>query len=179
MFNVFDFIFSAVFSILEWFMSNLIGFIGIIAIIALVVVKIVSNARSNRKARREGEAGNDNEDDALEPRKKSVKKQKTVEVVDRQNYHCTFDGNISQDEFELMARRAARHIRRLSITVNGPYIEGTVESQSGISTWTFNIDFNDYGYITGNWWITYRGNYDSNIPNRFANLMSEAISQKI
>lgn len=41
------------------------------------------------------------------------------------------------------------------------------------------MDFNDYGHITGAWWMLERENDDSNIPNRFADLMSEAICDRL
>jgi hypothetical protein len=40
------------------------------------------------------------------------------------------------------------------------------------------LDFNDFGHITGSWWITSCDNFDSNIPNRYAELMQNAIEEK-
>lgn len=106
-------------------------------------------------------------------------RRKRQQEVDRRNSFCAFENGITAEEFRMMAFRAANHIRRLNVVVDGPRIEGVVESQSGISTWTFRIDFNDYGHITGNWWITYRENTDSNIPNRFANLLESEIRKAL
>lgn len=107
------------------------------------------------------------------------RERKTQLEINRRNSFCAFDDGITEKEFNMMAFRAANHIRRLNVVVDGPRIEGFVESQSGISTWTFQIDFNDYGHITGNWWITYRENIDSSIPNRFADLMENEIRKAL
>ncbi len=57
---------------------------------------------------------------------------------------------------------------------DGPVVYGIVESQSGLSEWSFTIDFNDYGHITGEYWIT-TDNDDSIIPERVAGRIREAI----
>ena len=106
-------------------------------------------------------------------------RRKRQQEVNRRNSFCAFEDGITEKEFRMMAFRAANHIRRLNVVVDAPRIEGIVESQSGISTWAFHIDFNDYGHITGNWWITYCENTDSNIPNRFADLMESEIRKAL
>lgn len=50
-----------------------------------------------------------------------------------------------------------------------------VLSQSGISEWEFELDFNDYGKITGSYWI-YSDNYDSMIPKALGNSIQEEIN---
>jgi len=62
--------------------------------------------------------------------------------------------------------------------VSGPFICGEVESQSGISTWKFTVDFNDYGKITGRYWIKSE-NKDSTIPNRIGDMISNQLLQFI
>lgn len=98
---------------------------------------------------------------------------------DRRNCECRFSNGITEDEFSTMAYRIAKRIRRLRISVKGPRIVGDVESQSGISTWSFEIDFNDYGQVTGAWWMLYKENFDSNIPTRFAELLQQEIENKL
>lgn len=84
-----------------------------------------------------------------------------------------FNDGISKVTFENSAYKAAKTIKRVTnISVDGPMVYGTVISQSGISTWDFEIDFNDYGHITGRYWINSNNN-DSNIPNRVASLMNQ------
>lgn len=83
--------------------------------------------------------------------------------------------HISEGDFEKLAKRAGKEIRRVkSITTDSPYIHGVVRSQSGISDWNFSIDFNDYGHLTGNYWINTE-NSDSSIPKAIANNISSAI----
>ena len=91
------------------------------------------------------------------------------EEENRTSTSCEFSDDISECEFGLMVCKAARPIKRLeSIYTDGPIVYGTVKSQSQLSTWTFQIDFNDYGHITGSYWIT-SDNDDSNIPLYIAN----------
>ena len=91
------------------------------------------------------------------------------EEENRTSTSCEFSDDISECEFGLMVCKAARPIKRLeSIYTDGPIVYGTVKSQSKLSTWTFQIDFNDYGHITGSYWIT-SDNDDSNIPLYIAN----------
>ncbi len=59
--------------------------------------------------------------------------------------------------------------------LDGPVVYGVVQSQSGISEWNFKLDFNDYGHITGTYWLS-SDNDDSNIPERFGDLIRSAIN---
>ena len=75
-----------------------------------------------------------------------------------------------------MGQRARRGIKRIrSLQVEGPVISGTVRSQSGLSDWSFKIDFNDYGKLTGSYWLT-SGNKVSNIPTVLADRIVEQIN---
>lgn len=86
----------------------------------------------------------------------------------RQSTPCYFNDDISWEEFGAMAKQAVKGIRRLSdISVEGPIVKGIVKSQSGITEWNFSIDFNDYGKITGKYWIS-SDNSDSQIPKKIA-----------
>lgn len=94
----------------------------------------------------------------------------------RRNTPCRFVDGFSEYEFEQMVKKAGRSIRRLSeISVDGPVVYGVVQSQSGISEWNFKLDFNDYGHITGTYWLS-SDNDDSNIPERFGELIKSAIN---
>lgn len=98
-----------------------------------------------------------------------------AEQEKRRNTPCRFVDGFSASEFEQMANLAGRSIRRLSkVTVDGPVVYGVVHSQSGISEWNFKLDFNDYGHITGAYWLS-SDNDDSSIPERFAELIQSAI----
>lgn len=93
----------------------------------------------------------------------------------RRETPCYFEDGITEEEFEKMALRIAKRIKRIkAIRVFGPVIIGTAWTQSGISTWNFRIDFNDFGHITGKYWIS-SGNKESNIPRSFAEQMREQL----
>lgn len=93
----------------------------------------------------------------------------------RKSTSCKFSDDISEYEFGLMVCKAGKFIKRLeTLYVNGAIVYGTVKSQSMLSTWSFQIDFNDYGHITGSYWITSE-NSDSTIPSRIAKDIRESI----
>ena len=89
--------------------------------------------------------------------------QNNAEDKKRRNTPCHFDDANQQSKFTSLVEYSARHIKRLTATVSGHMVYGTVRSQSGISTWEFRLDFNDYGRVTGEYWC-YTDNNDSNIP---------------
>lgn len=102
-------------------------------------------------------------------------RQRKEEENRRINSVCTFD-DISEAEFREMVQRARKGIKRISsLQVEGPMIYGTVRSQSGISDWDFKIDFNDYGNLTGSYWLSF-DNKDSNIPTVLANRIVKQIN---
>jgi len=77
-----------------------------------------------------------------------------------------FGNGITEKEFAEIVEKSAKHIKRITYTSSeGPTVYGSVMSQSGNSEWGFEIDFNDYGRYTGNFWIDWVENdNDSNIP---------------
>ena len=90
-------------------------------------------------------------------------KQDADEEKRRKNTVCHFDGEISEEEFYVIVKRGGKGIRRItSLYAEGTMVYGTVRSQSGISNWCFTVDFNDYGKLTGKYWISTENN-DSNI----------------
>lgn len=98
------------------------------------------------------------------------------ETLRRKNTPCEFSDGLSRDEFEEIAVKVCKKIKRVKkATVEGPFVYGEVESKSGLSTWSFCVDFNDYGHITGKFWITSQ-NDDSNIPNHIGELISQTIT---
>ena len=93
----------------------------------------------------------------------------------RKNTVCHFDEGISKEEFYAMVKYGGKGIRRIiNLYADGPVVHGTVRSQSGISDWSFKIDFNDYGKLTGTYWLS-RDNSDSNIPE----IVAERIAKQI
>lgn len=92
---------------------------------------------------------------------------------------CSFDGPITESEFEASVYSVTKRIKRIeSTSIDDGLVSCTVWSQSGISTWDFEIDFNDYGHITGSysWW---RENTDSDMPDHVAQNIQKKISHII
>lgn len=112
-------------------------------------------------------------------KKEAEKRQREEkERCKRRSCVCRFNDGVSRADFEKMIKKSTKNIGRIKdIAINGPYIKGVVESQSGISTWEFEIDFNDYGHLTGNYWIRSE-NDDSAIPERIAVLVKNAIQHQ-
>ena len=89
---------------------------------------------------------------------------------------CTFPPELSEEEFERMAIRAAHRLKKKKVLVwvRNATIFGRVDSQSGLSQWKFSADFNDHGRITGEYRI-WSENEDSLIPRRVAESVREAL----
>lgn len=94
----------------------------------------------------------------------------------RRNQPCKFTDELSENCFEEIAIRAVKRLKKkkIHIEVYGAKVYGIVESQTALTEWNFTIDFNDYGELTGAYWI-WTENDDSIIPNRIAEIMQEEI----
>ena len=91
------------------------------------------------------------------------------EEARRKKTPCYFLDGFTKMEFAEMVARAAKPMKkRLSVSADDLVIHGYVNSMSGISTWKFTLDFNDYGKFTGKYWLDTE-NDDSAIPERLAN----------
>lgn len=85
--------------------------------------------------------------------------------------------NELSEEFKEIVNKIAKRLKRVtSIEIYNARIYGKVISQSGISDWSFIVDFNDWGYIDGKY-IVESDNSDSEIPERFAELVKEEINK--
>jgi len=94
----------------------------------------------------------------------------------RKNTICKFDDILTEEMFEEIVYKSAKRIKRIdNININNGCVTATVISQSGISEWEFEVDFNDYGKITGSYWKN-SDNYDSNIPNTLGDLIQSRIN---
>ena len=94
--------------------------------------------------------------------------ERTEEERRRTSKPCTFSDGISREQFEEIVKKSGKHIKRIAnLSVDGTTVYGTVRAQSGLSEWNFRIDFNDYGHLTGEYWL-FSDNDDSNIPKRVA-----------
>ncbi len=109
-------------------------------------------------------------------RVKAKKRQQLIDLYMERHYvERHIYPAISQREFAILAKQAARKIKRVSsLTVRDTDVYGEVTSQSGISTWEFSLHFGPIERLDGEWY-KYSDNYDSDIPERIANSISEAI----
>lgn len=103
-------------------------------------------------------------------KKDSEKEQK------RRNTPCVFTNELTEETFENIAFRSLRKLKKkkVLIEVYNAKVYGTVTSQTGLTEWDFTIDFNDYGKISGVYWL-WSENDDSLIPRHIA----EAIKAEI
>ncbi len=91
----------------------------------------------------------------------------------------SFDDGITEPEFAEIAETAARGLPRLqSVHVDGMTCTVRVRSNSGLSTWTARVDFNDYGHLTGTYWLKAE-NADSIIPEHLAKLIQAEIRGRL
>ncbi len=150
---------------------GLLGWIigGTIALAALSPSDNTEDAEKER-ARKEAEKANQEWLAQLERKRREEER--------RVNTPCHFNNGISEREFKQIVLRSIGRIKRITdVDINGPIISATVRSQSGISDWTFQLDYNDYGQLTGKYW-THSRNTDSEIPKRIAEWISEEIKDK-
>lgn len=87
---------------------------------------------------------------------------------------------IPYDKFKEIVLSSIKPMKKKlrNIDLDNGKIYGTVISQSGITEWSFTIDFNDYGKLTGEYWITTE-NKDSLIPKRVAETVQSKILEII
>lgn len=100
------------------------------------------------------------------------------ETIRRKSTPMTFDGHLTQHDFVMISTRVAEATPRVfRSTTTGVTVLIKVRSNSGLSTWTAEIDFNDYGRLTGNYWIQ-SSNTQSPIPEVFARAVQEEIRKR-
>lgn len=101
--------------------------------------------------------------------------ERRVEEERRRNTPCRFVDGISESEFKKIVYKAGKRIRRITdISIDGAIVSCTYDSQSGLTEWEFTIDFNDYGHITGEYWL-WCENDDSSVPDTMADHISDMI----
>lgn len=92
---------------------------------------------------------------------------KAEEENKRVNSSFRYPVEIPADKFDEIVRQSIKPIKKKirTISVNKGVVRGTVISQSGLSEWDFTLDFNDYGKLTGRFWLRSE-NSDSHLPER-------------
>jgi len=90
-----------------------------------------------------------------------------------------FDEGLSKEEFDEIVFSCTRKIKRIeNVEIDGLAIYVTVSSVSGLSLWDFILDFNDYGKLTGKYYLKSE-NYDSDIPQKLNHLIYEKLEPHI
>lgn len=102
----------------------------------------------------------------------------SIETHRRRSSPLSFDQGVSRLELaELMQDVARRTPRVISVDVAGMLGVICVRSSSGLSTWTAEVDFNDYGQLTGKYWLKSR-NPDSSVPEHYARAVRTEIKSR-
>lgn len=97
------------------------------------------------------------------------------ETERRRRSKATFGGGVTYDDFVALVGAAAKRTPRLEdVRIDGLDVTLQVRSNSGLSRWSATIDFNDYGRLTGKYWLTSE-NHDSVVPRHFAEEMQRQI----
>lgn len=90
-----------------------------------------------------------------------------------------FDARLNEQEFISISTQIAQQTPCVPhITFTGASVLLEVRSNSGLSTWPTKIDFNDFGRLSGNYWLT-STNTQSPIPEFFAHAVQEEIWNRI
>ena len=101
------------------------------------------------------------------------------ETQRRKNSPLCFDDGLTQNEFIEIARDVAKRTPRVGdVVITGMTVSLYVRSNSGLTTWTAEVDFNDYGHLTGAYWLGTE-NSDSLIPEHFANAVQAQIRRRV
>ena len=117
-------------------------------------------------------------------RDEQKKEQKKIEAQrSRKNSWHGFKEPISKNDFydiiSAVTKKNRKHDRLLGFVIDNAEVTVTVQSQHKRSSWTFCVDFNDYGDLTGRYYFVDHGKDESNIPDHFANCVSEEIAKRL
>ena len=95
--------------------------------------------------------------------------------TNRTNTPFFFEGDVSRDEFNAIVYRVAEQFNDIvDIKVDGPIVRCRVLPTGYKIGWSFELDFNDYGRLTGAWWSSSE-DYDSSIPRTMADRIGHEI----
>lgn len=86
---------------------------------------------------------------------------------------------LTEQDFSVMVGYVASLSPRVvRAEVTGLVVEITVRSNSKLTTWTADLDFNDYGNPSGKYWIRSE-NDQSPVPKWFADTLAEQMVQRL
>lgn len=102
------------------------------------------------------------------------------EAERRRQCALSFDPRLTQRDFhDLILGLAARTPRIKGATINGLVVSLDVTPKSRLGSWTAEVDFNDYGRLTGRHWLVVAPNRDSAIPKQFASRVGQEIARRM
>lgn len=106
-------------------------------------------------------------------------KRQAEEEQRRKNSPFVFDPRLGYQDFQYLVGEIAKTTPRLvGVRIGGLVVFLEVRSNSGLSTWSARIDFNDYGHITGQYWLS-SDNSQSPIPKFFADSLRVEIQKRV
>lgn len=95
----------------------------------------------------------------------------------RRKQICNFDEVITESVFDTIAKYELKYLSRLDYyEISGPKVYVCVYSQSGASSWKFCLDYNDFGRVSGEYWV-YSENHKSSIPETIGNRIKRDIEK--
>lgn len=101
------------------------------------------------------------------------------ETQRRKSSPLHFDDGLTARGFAELAEEVARRTTRVvRADVKGMTVDLLVRSNSGLTTWEAQVDFNDYGRLTGRYWLK-SGNDQSPIPKFYADRLREELARRI
>lgn len=99
------------------------------------------------------------------------------ETQRRRSTPMGFDEGLSHQQFCDIVQTAAKATPRVrSAVIESALVTIQVKSSSGLTTWSADVDYNDYGRLTGRYWI-YTENDQSLIPRHFADLVTARLRE--
>lgn len=106
-------------------------------------------------------------------------KRDAEETKRRRESPLHFEEGVTHADFVAIVQDVAGRTPRIQeVVTNGMTIALQVRSNSGLSTWDAEIDFNDYGHLTGRWWVSSE-NSQSKIPKYFAEGVRSQIQEHL
>lgn len=106
------------------------------------------------------------------------RRREAQETNRREHSPLCFDPWLTQSDFSELVQGVAERTRRVKYAnVHGMNVTLGVASISGLTNWSAEIDFNDYGRLTGAYWL-HTDNSDSLIPAHVADLVRAQIKSR-
>lgn len=105
--------------------------------------------------------------------------EKSPDVEQHRRMPPRFDHLMTQADFVRSAHEAGRITPRIAdVEVDGMTVTVSVHSISKLSVWSAEVDFNDFGRLTGRFWLDTE-NEDSFVPTAYAREMQRRIRSVI